>query len=472
MQKGKLLLVDDDVMVLKLYERYFGKHFDVRTAKSAEEALKVIESGFKFEVILSDQVMPGMTGSELLYKLSQTHTQSIRMLMTADTEPSIIIRVSAQSRAFIVLNKPIKELDLIQSVNIAFQHYRLKELNNELSYKLKKISSEVAEQPVKSEVPQSDFTKTMYQAFIKLGAFKGNYFVNHFEGVLKIANYFVQELKLPEKSHRDLFNIQLMYSIMMQTFPKRLAYTNPFQLEDADFEEYKQYASDFFKKVIDKYGEEKYAHFFEIWEHIDGSGFPKKLKDNISLESQIFQLANLYFHFIYHLPNESIIDRFYNPTFKYRYETAIEKMKQGQKYILAKTKWFNQDLFNIFRFAIKENHTEVMLPIRENREIPNLDYFFEFAKLVEELDETRESNRKNQFDIVNEGDQTFAVKTIPSNQLAVGMVINQSLVTNSNVTVAKMGTKISGTVLENILTLIDKKMLKDAEKIEVKIPLT
>ncbi|GEM_PF-1993587 len=472
MQKGKLLLVDDDVMVLKLYERYFGKHFEVKTAKSAEDALKVINSGFKFEVILSDQIMPGMTGSELLHKLSQTHTQSIRMLMTADTEPSMIIKVAAQSRSLVVLTKPIKEIDLIQSVNVAFQYYRLKELNNELTNKIKNISTEKETKPIKIEPDSRNYVQVMHQAFLTLGAFKGNYFYSHFEGVLKIANYFVRELKLPEKSNQDLFNIELMYSIMMQTFPRRLAYTNPFELEEVDFSEYFEYTSNFFKKVIDKYGEEKYSHFFQIWEHIDGSGFPKKLTSNISIESQIFQLSNLYFHFLYLIPNESLIDRFYNKTYRYKYEIAFERMKQGQKFILANSKWFNQDLFNIFRFAIKENHIEVFLPIRENKEIPNLEYLIEFSQIIDELENYRESNKNNQLEIVNEGDQAFAVKTIPPNQLAVGMVIDQNLVTTANVTVARRGTKISATVLSNILTLIDKKMLKDANKIEVKIPLT
>ncbi len=459
-------------MVLKLYERYFAKHFEVKTAKSAEEALETIKNGFAFEVILSDHLMPGMNGSDMLHKLSQTHSNTVRMLMTAESEPSVIIPIASHSRALLLLTKPIKELDLIQSVNVAFQHYRLKSMNNELAYKLKIASNEVASQQVKSESPQMDLTQVMHQTFITLGAFKGNYFVSHFQGVIKIVKYFIEEMKLSDDVLQEIVNTELLYSIMMQIFPRRLAYTNPFKLNNEDYEEYQALTADFFKKVIDVFGVDKYTSFLQIWEHFDGTGFPKKMKGNISIESQIFQLSNLYFHFLYSIPNESLTDRFYNKTFRYKYETAIERMKQGQKYILANIKWFNQDLFNIFRFAIKENHTDVFLPIRENREISNLDYFTEFVLLTNELEEYRESSKKNQVEIVNEGDQAFAIKTIPPNQLAVGMVINQDLVTNANVVIAKTGAKVTGTILENILTLIDKKMLKDADKIEVKIPLT
>jgi CheY-like chemotaxis protein len=64
-RRGHVLVVDDEAMVAKALRRALGAEHEVTTLSSAEEALKRIMAGERFDVILCDLMMPQMTGMEL-----------------------------------------------------------------------------------------------------------------------------------------------------------------------------------------------------------------------------------------------------------------------------------------------------------------------------------------------------------------------------------------------------------------------
>ncbi len=64
--RGTALLVDDEDFVrLAAAEMLIDLGYDVLEARSGEEALQILDSGVAIEVIVSDHLMPGMTGTEL-----------------------------------------------------------------------------------------------------------------------------------------------------------------------------------------------------------------------------------------------------------------------------------------------------------------------------------------------------------------------------------------------------------------------
>lgn len=63
----KILLVDDDRFLLDMYAIKFSKSgYDVKTADSTEGGLKLVRGGYIPDIILSDIVMPGMDGLEMV----------------------------------------------------------------------------------------------------------------------------------------------------------------------------------------------------------------------------------------------------------------------------------------------------------------------------------------------------------------------------------------------------------------------
>ncbi|RME90182.1 MAG: response regulator [Candidatus Hydrogenedentota bacterium] len=89
-EKGIIICVDDEVSVLETLkeqlEEHFSEHHEVLTANSAEEALDLIQvlqkENATIELIISDQVMPGMKGDEFLIEAHKILPDAFKILLT------------------------------------------------------------------------------------------------------------------------------------------------------------------------------------------------------------------------------------------------------------------------------------------------------------------------------------------------------------------------------------------------------
>src|SRR5690349_21154120 len=61
----KVLVIDDDAMVLRSIARTLAAHHEVRAVDRARAALELLRSGARFDAIVCDLMMPDMTGAEL-----------------------------------------------------------------------------------------------------------------------------------------------------------------------------------------------------------------------------------------------------------------------------------------------------------------------------------------------------------------------------------------------------------------------
>ena len=81
----RVLLVDDEIPNLKGLSRQLAEQYEVVTFESAVEALKCIDSDSefgKFSAIISDQIMPGMSGVEFLRELHKRNHPAPRIMLT------------------------------------------------------------------------------------------------------------------------------------------------------------------------------------------------------------------------------------------------------------------------------------------------------------------------------------------------------------------------------------------------------
>jgi len=67
--KGTLLIIDDEIEVLNTLKRVFYKDYHLHLTQSTKKAFSIMKR-FNIEVILCDQMMPEIKGSEFLKKLS------------------------------------------------------------------------------------------------------------------------------------------------------------------------------------------------------------------------------------------------------------------------------------------------------------------------------------------------------------------------------------------------------------------
>ena len=90
--KHTILIVDDEINNLQLLKRTFRGQYDILTASNGLEALSVVkEYGNKISLIVSDQKMPVMEGTDFLKQVRQTNPQIIKILLTGHVDTEIII---------------------------------------------------------------------------------------------------------------------------------------------------------------------------------------------------------------------------------------------------------------------------------------------------------------------------------------------------------------------------------------------
>lgn len=75
--------VDDEPRALRAFTWEFGEDFKVKTFPGGAELLSALDAGEHFDVLISDQRMPGMTGDQVLRQVSEKYPQMRRLVMTA-----------------------------------------------------------------------------------------------------------------------------------------------------------------------------------------------------------------------------------------------------------------------------------------------------------------------------------------------------------------------------------------------------
>ena len=70
-RRGRILVVDDEQLVINVVRRILNKDHDVVAMVSAREALALCASGEQFDLILCDLMMPDMTGMDMHTELAR-----------------------------------------------------------------------------------------------------------------------------------------------------------------------------------------------------------------------------------------------------------------------------------------------------------------------------------------------------------------------------------------------------------------
>lgn len=124
MSKSAILCVDDEVGVLEsleieLQQAFNGKYL-CEFAESAAEALEIIEELCEDEVnilvIVSDWLMPGMKGDELLIIIHQKYPQIVTVMLTGQADKEAIARTKTQANLHAFIEKPWRNQELIEAI--------------------------------------------------------------------------------------------------------------------------------------------------------------------------------------------------------------------------------------------------------------------------------------------------------------------------------------------------------------------
>jgi DNA-binding NtrC family response regulator len=114
-KKGLVLCVDDEPNILRSLHWMLHKDFDVMTAPDGLSGLDMLRK-HDFDVIVSDQRMPGMMGSEFLREACKIAPRAMRILLTGYSDLQAILRSVNEGEVFRFVNKPWSNDELTKTV--------------------------------------------------------------------------------------------------------------------------------------------------------------------------------------------------------------------------------------------------------------------------------------------------------------------------------------------------------------------
>jgi CheY-like chemotaxis protein len=127
-----ILYVDDEPDNLLALRAILRRQYRVLTAQSGEQALDILTDE-EVHILISDQRMPEMSGTELLAKCHEWYPDQIRILLTGYSDLQAVIDAVNKGRIYQYVAKPWRAEDLQLIVRQAWETFQLRQANRNLT---------------------------------------------------------------------------------------------------------------------------------------------------------------------------------------------------------------------------------------------------------------------------------------------------------------------------------------------------
>ena len=134
-EKISILYVDDEMNNLISFKAVFRIKYNILTAISGEEAIKILRNN-TVNLIITDQRMPQMTGVGFLESILNEFPDPIRILLTGYADMNAVIDAVNKGKIFHYLSKPWNEDELDITITRAYDVYKQKMNEREITNKL------------------------------------------------------------------------------------------------------------------------------------------------------------------------------------------------------------------------------------------------------------------------------------------------------------------------------------------------
>jgi signal transduction histidine kinase len=166
MTKLAILCVDDENVVLESLKeqlkRSFGKEYYIEVAETGEDALEICDDlqkdGIEVALVISDQIMPGLKGNELLSQIHDYYPKTLKILLTGQASADAVGKAVNSANLYRYIAKPWDETDLCLTVTEALRRYSQDLLIAAQTQELLRMNRELEQLNVSLEQKVSDRT--------------------------------------------------------------------------------------------------------------------------------------------------------------------------------------------------------------------------------------------------------------------------------------------------------------------------
>jgi len=213
----KILLVDDEGDILQSLRRLLRKKFEMTTTVDPEEALRHLEQD-TYAILLSDQRMPTMEGTELMAKAREISPDTVRIILTGYADINAATDAINQGGVYRFLQKPWNDAELLATLSQAADHFalvkentRLQALTEKQNDKLKAFNRSMQAKIVERTKQISQLNEVLSNAFrgttqmlAKLAEMHSLVMSNHGERVASLSKEIGTRMGLSDRELHQL----------------------------------------------------------------------------------------------------------------------------------------------------------------------------------------------------------------------------------------------------------------------------
>jgi len=145
MKRYAVLLVDDEPNIVNALRRSLSDEgYDIYVAHSGHEALELLKRQ-RIDLVVSDQVMPGMTGVELLKRVRLRYPDTARVMLTGNANLHMAADAINYGEVDRMLVKPWEEAELKLSLQLSLEQMELRRQQRFLLSKVQEEGTQLSE---------------------------------------------------------------------------------------------------------------------------------------------------------------------------------------------------------------------------------------------------------------------------------------------------------------------------------------
>lgn len=206
MMKHTILVVGKELTDLNVLHRILGRDYNILTATSGEEGLRLMEEN-EIALIITDQHLSGMTGIQFLEKTIKKNPDTIRIILTAHADIEALIDSINTGRVYRFITKPWNPIGLKVTIKRALEQYELtlenKKLIQDLQAKneeLRVMNQELETALIKLKVTQQELIQAEKLSMVGQVASKIVHdFKNHMATIQGFAELLQEDLSVKER---------------------------------------------------------------------------------------------------------------------------------------------------------------------------------------------------------------------------------------------------------------------------------
>lgn len=310
-ERPRVLLVDDEPLVLDGLLRSIHREFSGDVATNAEEGLEKLRSHGPYPVVISDMRMPGMDGAEFLATVRGISPDSTRIILTGYSDMEAALRAVNDGRIFRFLTKPVAPEKLLGTLRESVELFETKLKEREQL----RVTVQALEQ----------LDLGTLTAFARAIDAKSAWTAGHSERVTNLAVRIGHALGLSARDLQIIHRGGLLHDIGKIGTPQNIL-DHPGSLEHKEMQMMRDHVKigvhilepvPCFREVIPIVAEHH--------EWFDGSGYPAGLaRDQISVHARVMAVADCY--------DAIVSDRPYRKGLSRRQALEILRQRSGTQF--------------------------------------------------------------------------------------------------------------------------------------------